>query len=280
MSQSLGKNCVQKLFQNEFKFPQTYAQLLMVFMIIPTVMLTVYPPSLIYHPLFKKIAKLIIFLLIIAVIQASIWDNYGTYVGIWTFDNRVFGHIGFLPLEEYTWILMQVMISVIFTMRVCIILSPDKPVRKNQDMKFRIIFTLCGAIIYLSLMLYGANCLYSYLGTESTETNENKQYLCSSIILSFFTPFILLQWFYFSKGFYQYKMIWFLSWFIPGIYTYIIDCIAVHQKIWIFDYSYTLNIWLFGCVNTDILMLYTIATQICSFPVLGWLLHFHHQKTD
>eukprot|EP01084_Bolivina_argentea_P259245 437372_1 len=259
-------------------FPQTYAQLLVIFLIIPTLIFTFYPTSLLKHAAFKKIAKLIPFLLVIAIIQAAIWDNYGTYVGIWTFSDRVLGHIGFLPLEEYTWILMQVLISVIFTLRMWISLSFKAFYKPQIDTKKCLLFTLIGAIVYLILMVYGANSLHSYLTDESNE--NNKSFLCSGIILSFFVPFILLQWFVFSKIFYQNKIIWLLSWSIPGIYTYLIDCLAVHQKIWTFDYSYTHNIWLFGCVNTDILMLYIIATQICSFPILGYLATppQYHQK--
>ena len=85
----------------------TYAQFLLVFLLLPIALLTVFLRR--HLRRFHRIAGGVVCL--IAFVYTTPWDNYAAYRKLWTFDPAfVLGPpfwLGWLPLEEYLFYLAE-----------------------------------------------------------------------------------------------------------------------------------------------------------------------------
>lgn len=164
--------------------------------------------------------------------------------------------IGNIPLEEYCWILFDTLFTYFFTLRLWTeFYNPNKrfienPTTFHRNIGLGLLFVL--SILGIGMLILGEPT-YMFLG----------------ICLGFFCPFIAWQWA--ASGyiiFLRYPHIWLSSWLIPGLFTYVLDSIAVNQAIWVFDYSFTMQYWVFGLVNVEVCLIYVIACIVCAQPAL------------
>ena len=60
-------------------------------------------------------ARSAVVLAALALLYTTPWDNYLVYKGIWTYpSDRVAISIGYVPLEEYSFFVLQTMITVLW----------------------------------------------------------------------------------------------------------------------------------------------------------------------
>jgi len=102
-------------------------------------------------------------------------------------------------------------------------------------------------------------------------------YLFWGVNLGFFAPFFALEWGVGYNAFMRHRMPWLISWLIPGVYMYLFDSLAVNQGIWIFDYKFTTNTWLFNVVNIEVLVVYLFIAKAVSLPIF-WMLDKYDGK--
>jgi len=240
-------------------FPTTYWEL-QTFLLIPIVLCVAVGSK----PLLSnstpevrvKAKQVLIMLVVIALLQAAVWDNYGASLGIWVFDQRnMFLDSNVMlglpvPGEEYLWILNDTLFSYAFTLRLWTEFGAGRPPAAVSPVARKV-----GFIVLISSALIGVAFLaflpstYAFLG----------------ISLAFFCPFIAWQWAQSSAVFLGYWKVWLASWLVPGLWTYLADCIAVNQGIWVFDYDkFTSGIWIGGLVQPEVLLTCVIACVVCS----------------
>lgn len=275
-------NIVQYLFAKEgagngklqhgmMPFPRTYVQLQLIFLVIPIVLcLMVGKPLLCDSTAEARTGArwFLLFLITIALIQGAIWDNYGASLGIWLFDQEnMLGRFEFshIPIEEYLWILNDTVLTYVFTLRLWTEFggvaasssSLSIETRKNKNEKH-----------YVGLVILGLGTLYGvYLLLQ-----PDKSFFFLGISLGFFCPFIMWQWSHSSHVFLSNFGIWLASWGVPGVWTYLADCVAVNQGIWVFDYKrFTSGVWVLKFVQVEVFLIYVIACIVCAQPALAVL---------
>jgi len=244
-------------------FPRTYWQLQLVFLVIPLALCIVAGSKPLLATSTSKAKagakSFMLFLITIALLQGAAWDNYGASLGIWVFDqqNMLGFHLPGLPIpgEEYMWILTDTLLSYAFTLRLWTEFrgKPNEVSPLARYAGFAVLFV--NALIGV-LLLTSFPSEYAFLG----------------ISLAFFCPFIAWQWSHSSHVFLGHWKIWLASWLVPGLWTYLADCVAVNQGIWVFDYDkFTSGIWIGGMIQPEVLLIYVIACAVCSQTAMAVL---------
>ncbi|MCC7367493.1 MAG: lycopene cyclase domain-containing protein [Chloroflexi bacterium] len=87
----------------------TYGQFLLIFLVVPICMLTL----LLHRHLTTGYLRVVGLMALAAFVYATPWDNLIVAQGVWTYDpQRVVGVIlGWVPLEEYLFFLLQPLLS-------------------------------------------------------------------------------------------------------------------------------------------------------------------------
>lgn len=252
-----------------FPFPTTYIQLQLAFMILPMLILIFVPKRILHSsPHLHKYAWIFGAIMFFASLaQGATWDNFGASKGIWIFDSEnMIGHIEFIPVEEYFCIINAMLITTIFTMRVWT-WKTDNPSR------FKVSSVPGNWLRYIIIALFLG---LGVIGWRFLLSGEDK-YLFWGVNLGFFAPFYALEWAVGYQSFMRHRMPWLISWIVPGIYMYLFDSLAVNQGIWIFDYKFTTNTWLFGCINIEVLVVYVFIAKAVSLPIF-WVMDYYDRK--
>jgi lycopene cyclase domain-containing protein len=163
-------------------------------------------------------------LIFLAVSYTTPWDNYLVKTGVWIYgEGRILGIIGYVPIEEYCFFVLQTILSGLF----CFLLQQSFPlIKKTQKQSLNKIVTTG----YVSFFVIGVACL----GAEET------RYL--GLILTWSMPIILLQWFFGGNYLLTNKKIFLLSTFIPTFYLWGADGLAISWGIWSISKTYTIGV--------------------------------------
>lgn len=193
---------------------------------------------------------------IIAVVYTSPWDNFLVYKGVWGYpEGRVLLSIGYVPIEEYLFFVVQTILTGLFLMALGRHLRPlEQPVSISPGL-----IRLLGAAFFLLLFLIGALALRFDKGT----------YL--GLILVWSAPILVLQWGFGGDYLLQRRRVLLLAISIPTVYLWFADALAIRFGIWWIDPEQTTGIQLFGLPLEE--ALFFLATNILiSF---GMLLALH-----
>ena len=255
----------------KFIFPLTYVQLQAVFMIIPMFLLIFLPRRLLHSsPHLHKWAWIFGSIMFVAsLIQGATWDNLGAKYGIWIFDKaNMIGYIGFIPVEEYFCIVNDMLLTTLFALQVWTFRMDHPDLCKES----KSIMAWPKYLIIVIFLLLGA------LGWKFLIEGK-EQYLFFGIVLGFFFPFFALEWAVGYKSFMKWKLPWLASWLIPGLYMYLFDSLAVNQGIWIFDYKFTTNTWIFRSINLEVFLVYISISKAVAQPI-WWVMDFFDRKKN
>lgn len=175
---------------------------------------------------------------LIAFAYTTPWDNYLVFRGVWDYGpDRVIGTIGYVPIEEYLFFLLQPLLTGLWLYGVALRRKEVGPAhgpspaaheryRDSRPEHARI----GGAVIYGIAALAGSVALRSEEGT----------YL--GLILIWAAPVLFLQWAYAGREIWARRGLWALATAIPTAYLWVADGIAIHLNIWRISDSLTLGI--------------------------------------
>jgi lycopene beta-cyclase len=192
----------------------------------------------------------------IALLYTTPWDNYLVWRGIWWYGpDRVVGTIGYVPVEEYLFFLLQPILTGLFTLHVLARVGDagrpgagagpaavegdggpapipglrlDPPPRRPGFVK------LAGALPWFVLAGVGA----ALLGTTSG--------LYMGLILAWACPVVGLMWLYMGPDLWRHVHVLGLAIGLPTLYLWIADAIAIRQGIWTISPEYTFGVNPFG----------------------------------
>lgn len=165
----------------------------------------------------------------IALVYTTLWDNYLVYRGVWYYgEDRVLGTIGYVPIEEYLFFLLQPVFSGLFFY----LLLAKKRVHPagGSDRAAR----AAGAIVYLALAGLGVLCLQYEAG------------LYMGLILVWACPVLAGQWAYAGAWIWANRRLWFWSTVLTTLYLWVADRVALALGIWFIAEEYTTGWHLFG----------------------------------
>lgn len=164
-----------------------------------------------------------VFLLLVAAIAfvyTTPWDNYLIRRGIWSYGtDRVLGTLGYVPVEEYLFFLLQPLLAGLWFYR----LLPSTPAPVQRAIGWG------GAAVGAIAALAGAILLQwpegEYLG----------------LILVWAAPVLAMQWAYAGDQIWARRRAWALGVAVPTLYLWAADAVAIHLGIWRISEAYTLG---------------------------------------
>lgn len=166
---------------------------------------------------------------IVALVYTTPWDNYLIWRDVWHYGaDRVVGTIGYVPVEEYLFFLLQPILTGLWLY--WLLPRTSEPVEQECSAKVR----ASGIVLWIALTIAGALMLQwdpgVYLG----------------LILVWAGPVLALQWAVGAKHLWAMKRTWLTGTLIPTLYLWIADRVAIGQGIWSISDVYTTKLHLLG----------------------------------
>jgi lycopene cyclase domain-containing protein len=156
----------------------------------------------------------------VALVYTTPWDNYLVWRGVWRYGSeRVLGTIGYVPVEEYLFFLLQPLLVGLWLYR----FLPVAPAGVGRAGRWS------GAVVYAAAFVAGTLLLRRPEGT----------YL--GLILAWSAPVLALQWAYAGGAIWARRGAWAVGVCVPTLYLCAADAVALHLGIWRISGTYTLG---------------------------------------
>lgn len=200
--------------------------------------------------------------ILLAVIYTTPWDNYLVATGVWYYNpDLVTGMvIGYVPIEEYTFFVVETILAGLWWWLLARRLSPlpmgeGSGVRENFiPNKFLVYLSTC----VLALLWFVLTYLF-FFGEESWT------YL--SIILFWALPPIILQLLFGADILWHYRKLVFWSIFVPGAYLSLMDIVALKNTTWSISPRQTTGILFFGILPVEEVLFFFITNVLLTFGI-------------
>jgi lycopene cyclase domain-containing protein len=206
----------------------TYLGFLVVFVIIPTIILSVVRPRLTGVYSGPRPYYYLPLLAVIALAYTTLWDNYLVKTGVWWYaEGAVLGTIGYVPIEEYLFFLLQPFLSgLVFYHLIQRLGLSDGPMPERRS--------YAAPVLLVLVLVLGIVAIRSTSG----------RYL--GLILVWSVPVLLGQWLIGRHVFWKLLQPTWLA--IGGVsaYLWVADTIAIRNGIWTISAEFTLGLVLFG----------------------------------
>jgi lycopene cyclase domain-containing protein len=197
----------------------TYLHFLIVFVALPALALLVVVFGM------RIRARHLFFVLglaVIAFLYATPWDNFLVWRGIWDYGNdRVIGTIGYVPIEEYMFFVLQVFLTGMWTLVVERYLKRNAADGGRADSSpVDVPFPWFEGTLYAMLGLAGALAFLSEKG------------LYFALIAVWSAPICLFQW-WFSPRYLARNRTWLAAAIVPpSLFLGVADWYAIKSGIW------------------------------------------------
>lgn len=209
--------------------------------------LFIFPPILVLLALAPRIrSKLgdrglwpVLIVPLIAFAYTTPWDNYLVWKEVWWYSaDRVIGTVGYVPVEEYMFFLLQPVLTGLFTLhllarrtsgttpvgRFPVLPAPENPMRVRW----------VGALPWFVLTAIGTGLLFTTSG------------LYMGLIVAWASPVVGLLWLFMGHYLVRHWRVLVLGIAIPTLYLWVADTIALAQEIWVISSVYTVGFNPFG----------------------------------
>ena len=159
----------------------------------------------------------------VAFVYTTPWDNYLVFREVWNYPpERVLARVGYVPVEEYAFFVLQTLITGLFTLW---LLRRERDVPPPASAAVR----WGGAATLLGLALLGAFCLRA----------ESTFYL--GLILAWAFPVLAGQWAFGGDIAHSRPRLFWTAVLVPTLYLWLTDAYAIHAGIWSISERFTLG---------------------------------------
>lgn len=166
----------------------------------------------------------------IALVYTTAWDNYLVYRGVWGYGpDRVMATIGYVPVEEYMFFLLQPLLTGLFFYILLMRRGASTHVAGPSQVP-----RIVGGLLYLLLAIAG---IFHFAHDAG---------LYMGLILVWALPVLAGQWAYAGNWIWAERKLWFWSTIIPTLYLWVADWTAIKLGIWYIAEEYTTGWHLFG----------------------------------
>lgn len=194
---------------------------------------------------------------LIAFAYTTPWDNYLIYRGVWAYGTeRVIGVVGYVPVEEYLFFILQPVLVGLFLYR--LLGSPVEEPGRVRSWLYALVLVFYLAITAIGVWALTAPQAYLYLG----------------LILAWAGPVLLGLWLYGGRHYTRYPRTFALAVAVPTLYLWIADAIAIRLGIWQISETYTTGLHLFG-LPVEEAVFFLVTTLLV---VQGVLLFLHGDR--
>jgi putative membrane protein len=189
---------------------------------------------------------------LLAVVYTTPWDNYLVATGVWYYNpDLVTGIvIGYVPIEEYTFFVVETILSGLWWLFLARRLAPPTQEFKPNKM---LVYASAGVLIITWI-------IFTYLFFSD---NEPITYL--SIILFWALPAILPQLLFGADILWHYRKLVFLGIVVPGTYLSLMDIVALTDTTWSISKSQTTGVLFFGILPLEEVLFFFITNVLITF---------------
>jgi len=191
---------------------------------------------------------------LLAVAYTTPWDNYLVATGVWYYNpDLVTGIvIGYVPIEEYTFFVVETILSGLWWWFLARRLSP--PVNEFKSSKTLVYVSTCVLVslwlVFTYLFFFGEE-KWTYLG----------------ITLFWALPAILPQFLFGADILWHYRRLVFWAIFVPGTYLSLMDIVALSETTWSISKTQTTGILFFGILPLEEVVFFFITNVLITFGV-------------
>jgi lycopene cyclase domain-containing protein len=154
---------------------------------------------------------------LIALVYTTPWDNHLVKSGVWSYGaDRVIGTIGYVPVEEYLFFLLQPFLTGLWLY----FLVARSGNEANDDRARSVAPRVIGAAIWLALAAFGFAALRRPEGT----------YL--GLILAWAGPVLAILWAYAGAEIWARRRTFLAALAPTTLYLWIVDAVAIRLGIW------------------------------------------------
>jgi lycopene cyclase domain-containing protein len=176
---------------------------------------------------------------VIAFVYTTPWDNFLVWRGIWWYGaDRVVGTVGYVPVEEYLFFLLQPVLTGLFTLHVLArregAMGTIPGLRLEPPSSHPTRVRVLGALPWLALTALGVGLLFTTRG------------LYMGLILAWAPPVVACMWLYLGHELWRHVHVLGLAIGIPTLWLWVADAVAIHQGIWTISPEYTVGVNPFG----------------------------------
>jgi lycopene beta-cyclase len=162
---------------------------------------------------------------LIAFAYTTPWDNYLVYRGVWFYGtDRVLATIGYVPIEEYAFFILQPILTGLFLYRV-LERYPMPELRPAPGIR------IFGSLVFAAFAVGGFLFLLS----------GNDRALYMGLILSWACPILLVLWAYAGDHISEFAKPTIIAVVVPTLYLWVADRIAIGLGIWDISALYSFN---------------------------------------
>ncbi|AFZ68070.1 carotenoid biosynthesis protein [Deinococcus peraridilitoris] len=189
---------------------------------------------------------------LIAFVYTTPWDNYLVYKQVWNYPpERVLGRVGYVPLEEYAFFVLQTLIAGLWLFLL---------LRRGGPPHISTFAVRWGGAVLLLLLAFAGAFMLSF---------ESTFYL--GLILAWAMPVLALQWAFGGDLVLGNARTFLLAVLPPTVYLWATDLFAIRQGIWSISERYTTGLNLFGLPLEE--AVFFLVTNL--LVVTGLLLFLH-----
>lgn len=154
------------------------------------------------------------------------WDNYLVAREVWWYGpDRVLATIGFVPVEEYFFFLIQPVLTGLFLFHY--LARTERPAPKSSHVGAWVGFLLFGSLALLGVaLLNGIAQGGLYMG----------------LVLTWAAPLLAGMWLYDGEALWTHRKALLYGIGIPTLYLWIADHVAITNQIWTISKVHTLNL--------------------------------------
>jgi lycopene beta-cyclase len=168
-------------------------------------------------------------ILAIAFVYTTPWDNYLVARGVWGYGpDRVIGTIGYVPIEEYMFFLLQPLLTGLWLYLLLSNRHATRPPPRPAAIR------AVGGVAYLAVAIAGVLLLRSEPGTYM------------GLILAWAAPVLAGQWAYAGDTIVRHGRAAAIAIAVPTLYLWVADATAIRLGIWHIAERYTLGPTPFG----------------------------------
>jgi lycopene cyclase domain-containing protein len=203
--------------------------------------------------------------ILLAVVYTTPWDNYLVATGVWYYNPTLVTGIvfGYVPIEEYTFFVLETVLSGLFWWFLARRLSP--PAEKFQPSKpMRLIAAGILTVLWIifTVLFFGNNQPITYL----------------SITLFWALPAIFPQLLYGADILWHHRKLVLAAILIPGTYLSLMDIVALTETTWSIAENQTTGVLFFGILPVEEVVFFFITNALVVFGITLLLSNIGKQR--
>jgi lycopene cyclase domain-containing protein len=194
--------------------------------------------------------------ILLAVVYTTPWDNYLVATGVWYYNPKLVTGlvIGYVPIEEYTFFVLETILSGLWWWFLARRIS-HLPMGEGLGVRVNKLLIYLSALLLFFLWLVSAYLFFF----------GNVKWTYFSIILFWSLPALIVQAIFGADILWHYRKLVVWSILVPGMYLSLMDIIALRETTWSISPGQTTGILFFGILPLEEALFFFITNTLLTF---------------